>query len=167
MDKLWAPWRITYIQGTGAKKKAACIFCAAAKKASRDRVLFKTAHSLALLNIYPYNNGHAMVAPVRHIGDLRDLSPEEALDMFASVSRVIGNLDRVLRPDGYNVGINMGAAAGAGIPGHLHVHIVPRWNGDTNFMPVLNNTKVVSQSLAALHTLLTDAYTKAHPRPGR
>lgn len=151
MDKLWAPWRISYIQGTGGKKKAACIFCAAAKKASRDRVLFKGRHSLALLNIYPYNNGHAMVAPLRHTGDLRDLSPEEALDMFASVSRVMGNLDRVLRPDGYNVGINMGAAAGAGIPGHLHVHIVPRWNGDTNFMPVVNGTKIISQSLEELH----------------
>ena len=160
MDTLWAPWRAPYILGTRSKKKETCIFCAAAKHSGRDRVLFKSAESLAMLNIYPYNNGHTMVAPLRHTGDLKRLSPAEALDLFASVSRVMTVLDGLLRPDGYNIGINVGRAAGAGIPGHLHVHIVPRWNGDTNFMPSTNGTKVISQSLEELQRRFIAADTK-------
>jgi ATP adenylyltransferase len=150
MDKLWAPWRITYIRGARAKKgRQQCIFCAA-NRGRKDFVLFKTGLSVAMLNIYPYNNGHTMVAPIRHTGELRALSEKEALDLFSSAKRVMDVLDTILKPAGYNVGINIGAAAGAGIPGHLHVHIVPRWNGDTNFMPAVNATKVISQSLEEL-----------------
>lgn len=157
MDKLWAPWRIGYIQSAQKKpKKQQCIFCAAGK-GKKEHVLFTTAHSMALLNIYPYNNGHTMVAPLRHVGEWGALTPEEGADLFTSVSRVMRGLDAVLRPEGYNVGVNIGRVAGAGIPGHMHVHIVPRWNGDTNFMPVMNATKVISQSLDELHRLFADA----------
>jgi ATP adenylyltransferase len=124
MDRLWAPWRITYISGARSKRKKSCIFCDA-KAGRKDYVLFKTRLSAAMLNIYPYNNGHTMVAPLRHVGDLRELTPGEALELFSSCSRVMKVLDRVLRPQGYNIGVNVGLAAGAGIPGHLHVHIVP------------------------------------------
>jgi ATP adenylyltransferase len=153
MDRLWAPWRIAYVQGTGKKReKQRCIFCDAAKGGHKQHVLFTTGRSIAILNIFPYNNGHIMVAPLRHTGQLSSLSPEEALDLFDAVSRVMRVLDRIIKPAGYNVGANIGRAAGAGIPGHLHLHIVPRWNGDTNFMPVVNSTKVISQSLEELHT---------------
>jgi ATP adenylyltransferase len=152
MDKLWAPWRITYVQG---KKKSGCIFCQAKRQgAKKDFVLFKTKRSLALLNIFPYNNGHLMVAPLRHVRDISMLDNEEALDLFKSLSRAKALLEKVLSPDGYNIGINVSRTAGAGIPGHLHIHIVPRWNGDTNFMPVLNNTKIISQSLEELYKRL-------------
>lgn len=138
------------MQGTGGKKKQSCIFCAA-HAGKKDFVLFKTCRCAALLNIYPYNNGHTMVAPLRHARDWHALSAEEGTDMFNSVSRVIRVLDAILKPDGYNIGANLGRTAGAGIPGHLHIHIVPRWNGDTNFMPVVNGTKVISQSLDELY----------------
>ncbi|MGE5307611.1 MAG: HIT family protein [Deltaproteobacteria bacterium] len=150
MDRLWAPWRITYIRGTRKKGKERCIFCAARRDA-KDYVLFKTARSVAMLNIFPYNNGHTMVAPLRHTGALQKLSRVEMEDLFLSVQRVMRVLDKVLAPQAYNVGMNLGRTAGAGIPGHLHVHIVPRWNGDTNFMPVTGGTKVISQSLDELY----------------
>jgi len=107
-----------------------------------------------MLNIFPYNNGHLMVAPLRHVRDISLLDKEEILDLFASLNRAKALLEKVLSPDGYNIGINVSRTAGAGIPGHLHIHIVPRWNGDTNFMPVLNNTKIISQSLEELHKRL-------------
>lgn len=157
MDKLWAPWRINYVQ---AKKKPGCIFCALSR---RSHLVFATEHSLCLLNIFPYNNGHLMVAPRRHVADLADLKDNEALDLFNSLKTVEKLLKQLLRPQGFNIGINLGEAAGAGIPGHLHIHIVPRWKGDTNFMPVLNNTKVISQSLQELLKRLKDAYRKTVP----
>ncbi|HOW42720.1 MAG TPA: HIT domain-containing protein [Candidatus Omnitrophota bacterium] len=160
MDRLWAPWRVQYVQGKRAKK---CIFCAAAKaKQIRNQVLFKTDHSIALLNIYPYNNGHLMVAPKRHVRVFSRLSDVELLDLMRCVETVKSLLERVLRPDGFNIGINLSEVAGAGIPGHLHIHIVPRWNGDTNFMPVLNGTKIISQSLEELYKRLRHAYAKTN-----
>ncbi|MCK9594678.1 MAG: HIT domain-containing protein [Candidatus Omnitrophica bacterium] len=152
MDKLWAPWRINYVQG---KKKSGCVFCLAKRPGvKKDFVIFKTRKSIALLNIFPYNNGHLMVAPLRHVRDISLLDNAEVLDLFASLNRAKALLEKVLAPDGYNIGINVSRIAGAGIPGHLHIHIVPRWNGDTNFMPVLNNTKIISQSLEELHKRL-------------
>jgi ATP adenylyltransferase len=157
MDKLWAPWRINYVQ---AKKKPGCIFCAHARSA---HLVFATEHSLCLLNIFPYNNGHVMIAPRRHVADLAELKDNEVLDLFGAVKTVEKLLKQLLRPQGFNIGINLGEAGGAGIPGHLHIHIVPRWKGDTNFMPVLNNTKVISQSLQELLKRLKDAYRKTVP----
>jgi ATP adenylyltransferase len=159
MDRLWAPWRLEYVQG---KRKKGCIFCAAAKKPGlKDHLVFKSRHSLCLLNIFPYNNGHLMVAPLRHLRDIDKLSECEALDLFRALNTAKKILQQVLKPQGYNIGINLSAVAGAGIPGHMHIHIVPRWQGDTNFMPVLNGTKIISQSLAELKKRLVSAYAKA------
>ena len=145
MDRLWAPWRNKYIT---AKKQKSCIFCSANKKS--DYVFIKTQLSVAMLNAFPYNNGHILVAPLRHIKDLKNLKENELLDLFNTINRAIALLNKILRPKGYNVGINMGRVAGAGIPGHIHFHIVPRWNGDTNFMSTINSTRVISQSLDEL-----------------
>ena len=116
-----------------------------------------------MLNIYPYNNGHCMIAPLKHTKDLSQLSNDEIIDLIKTLNRMKRLLDKTLKPHGYNIGINLSKVAGAGIPGHLHIHIVPRWNGDTNFMPVLNNTKIISQSLIELFTLLKDADAQYYP----
>jgi ATP adenylyltransferase len=154
MEKLWAPWRINYVS---VKQAKGCIFCKAAKSLSADRVIFKAKYSLAMLNIYPYNNGHLLVAPLRHISDISQLSQKEAADIFESLKRAKSLLSKVLKPQGYNIGVNLTRVAGAGIAGHLHIHIVPRWLGDTNFMPVISDTKVISQSLDELSGLLQNA----------
>lgn len=157
MDKLWAPWRIKYIQSKSTSK---CFFCEAAKDKVNEHqkyVVFKTKFCIALLNIYPYNNGHLMIAPKRHVADITLLNQQEVLDLFEALKKVKQLLEKVLKPQGFNIGINVGDIAGAGIPGHVHVHIVPRWKGDTNFMPVLFGTKIISQSLKELHKRLKDA----------
>ncbi|MBI4708569.1 MAG: HIT domain-containing protein [Candidatus Omnitrophica bacterium] len=159
MDKLWAPWRIKYI--TSTKKQKSCIFCQAAKLKNKHYVVFKTKHSVVLLNIFPYNNGHLMVCPIRHIKDLTALKQEETLDLFDSLKTSQLLLQKTLRPEGFNIGINLSKSAGAGITGHMHIHIVPRWRGDTNFMPVIGETKIISQSLKELLKLLKDAYKKS------
>jgi ATP adenylyltransferase len=160
MQKLWAPWRINYVQG---KKAKGCIFCAAAKApGTGEHVVFKTAHAVCMLNIFPYNNGHLMIAPRRHVRDFSKLSDGELLDLMRSVESARMLLARTIKPGGFNIGINMSDVAGAGIPGHLHVHIVPRWKGDTNFMPVVGDTKIISQSLNQLHKILRHAYAKTN-----
>ena len=162
MDRLWAPWRITYV--SKANKDKQCIFCRAGKGTKADFVVFKTKYSLCMLNIFPYNNGHLMVTPLRHVKDLERLSQAEIIDLFQSLVRAQKGLSAVLRPEGFNIGINLARSAGAGVTGHMHVHIVPRWNGDTNFMPVLYGTKVMSQSLEQLHKRLIHADAKADKR---
>jgi ATP adenylyltransferase len=117
-----------------------------------------------MLNIYPYNNGHLMVAPLRHVKDFSRLSDGELLDLMRSVEKARSLLASAIKPEGYNIGVNMSAVAGAGIPGHLHVHIVPRWKGDTNFMPVIGQTKIISQSLEQLLKLLKNAHAGTHKR---
>lgn len=159
MDKLWAPWRIKYLRAT---KKSKCIFCEAVKSTNKDYVVFKTKLSICLLNIYPYNNGHVMVSPKKHTGNMEDLKKDEILDLFLALNTAKKLLKKTLDPEGYNIGINLSEVAGAGIPGHLHIHIVPRWIGDTNFMPVLYNTKIISQSLDELHKRLKHAYSKTN-----
>ncbi len=154
MDKLWAPWRINYINH---HRRAGCIFCRAKRNFKSDHLIFKTKRIICLLNIYPYNNGHLLISPLRHVAELEQLSEEEILDMFKSLKRAKALLKKVLKPQGYNLGINLGRQAGAGITGHLHLHIVPRWAGDTNFMPVTGRAKVISQSLAELSKLLKNA----------
>jgi len=158
MDKIWAPWRIKYVAG---KKKRGCVFCQATKRKKKREVIFKTRHSFVILNIFPYNNGHLMVAPLKHTSDICRLKEDEALDLFRSLKKAKSLLDKVLEPDGYNIGLNLGRPAGAGIAGHLHIHIVPRWKGDTNFMPVIFNTKIISQSLSDLAGELKYAYATA------
>lgn len=166
MDRLWAPWRAKYIVSPSIKYAAKikkCIFCQAAKSSnSKNYVLIKTQYSIAMLNIYPYNNGHIMVAPLKHIKELSKIKPAEIIDLFKTLDQVKILLDQILKPDGYNIGINISKSAGAGIPGHLHIHIVPRWRGDTNFMPTLYNTKIISQSLDQLYKQLKYAYSKTN-----
>ncbi|HOW36010.1 MAG TPA: HIT domain-containing protein [Candidatus Omnitrophota bacterium] len=151
MDKLWAPWRVKYITGLSKKQKG-CIFCKISrdKKDSQNYVISRSKHSFSVLNIYPYNNGHILVVPYRHVGDFVNLNKEEKEDLWGLLETTKKLLDKALKPCGYNVGMNIGKMAGAGFPNHIHIHIVPRWNGDVNFMPVTGNTKVISQSLQAL-----------------
>ena len=154
IDRLWAPWRAAFIRGPKPKH---CIFCAA-KRSRRDRktlVVARGKTAFALLNLYPYNNGHLLVAPFRHVATLEGLRPAEWTDMLRLLQRLTRTLSKHLHPHGFNLGMNLGRAAGAGIPGHLHLHVVPRWVGDVNFMPVMTNTKLISQSLDELYRLLT------------
>jgi ATP adenylyltransferase len=155
MNKLWAPWRIGYIKKIGKEK--GCLFCRARLKANdrKHYVFLRTRTSLAMLNIYPYNNGHIMVAPVRHAASLDRLSKEEVTDVMDCLKKAQALLRRVLKPEGFNIGINEGRVAGAGIEKHLHIHVVPRWKGDSNFMPLIAGTKVISQSLESLYKELT------------
>jgi ATP adenylyltransferase len=161
MDHLWAPWRLSYVSAPRAPLvEDPCFIChGQAADPSQDRanlLVLRTPASVVLLNRFPYNNGHLLVCPRRHEGRLQALSAEELLDLDHTLQRLITLLDELMRPDGYNIGLNLGAAAGAGLPGHLHWHLVPRWHGDTNFMPVLADTKVIVQSLDTLHGLLQE-----------
>jgi len=156
MDKLWAPWRISYVRSK-KKSKGGCIFCHAKTGKPGDYVIFKTQFSIALLNIYPYNNGHMLISPLRHIRDISQMQDREILDLFNCLNKAKSLLQKVLKPQGYNVGFNLTRVAGAGIVGHLHLHLVPRWVGDTNFMPVVFKTKIISQSLDQLAKRLKNA----------
>lgn len=159
---LWAPWRIQYIHGLNdkplaAEKKKSCFICHNLKHPQDDDenlVLWRTSKSIVVLNRYPYNNGHFLIAPIRHIPDLEDVSDEEMLEMIKLIRESQKALSLAIKPHGFNVGMNFGRCAGAGLPGHLHIHIVPRWDGDTNFMAVCSNTDVISQSLTELLVLL-------------
>jgi ATP adenylyltransferase len=152
MDKLWAPWRSKYIY---LRKSRRCIFCPGRGTDKKNHIIGRSKHCVVMLNIYPYNNGHVMVAPKRHVKTLELLSSAELLDMMNTVTTVKKALDRKLSPDGYNIGINIGRVGGAGFAGHVHVHVVPRWSGDSNFMPVVGSTKVISESLDAMAKLLS------------
>ena len=146
MKRLWAPWRIEYILG---EKESKCIFCEKPKqeKDEDNYILFRGRSCLVMLNAYPYNNGHLMIAPYRHIDSVEDLDHDEAREMMEILSRMITLLKKVLRPEGFNVGMNLGSVAGAGVADHLHLHVVPRWEGDTSFMPLISDTKIISESL--------------------
>jgi ATP adenylyltransferase len=157
MDTLWAPWRLGYIIEAGKQPDApACFLCAglAAEDDRANLIAHRTARSVVVLNRYPYNNGHLLIAPQAHKGRPDELDDEEILDTQKTLRRMIAVLDELMHPDGYNIGLNLGRVAGAGLPGHLHWHLVPRWNGDTNFMPVLADTKVIAQALEALYDRL-------------
>ncbi len=158
MEQLWAPWRLSYVKAAKAPKPEDICFICAGLAASDDRanlIALRTSRSVVVLNRFPYNNGHLLVAPLAHKGRLDELSGEEQLDMMEVLRRMVGVLDDLMTPDGYNIGLNLGQAAGAGLPGHLHWHVVPRWHGDTNFMPILTDVKVIVQSLDAFYELLT------------
>ena len=161
MDKLWAPWRAKYVTKI-IKKFKGCVFCNIYKerKDKKNYIFIRTKYCFAVLNIYPYNNGHVLVMPNRHVADISKMSKKEKDDLYQLMEITKSLLDKVLRPVGYNIGINLGRAAGAGFPDHVHIHIVPRWIGDSNFMPVTANTKIISQSLAVLYKGLKDAYEK-------
>jgi ATP adenylyltransferase len=157
MDQLWAPWRLAYIANPkppGAD--ADCFICRGlAQTNDRDNLIVRRgAQSAVILNRFPYNNGHLLVAPNAHKGQLQELDQSEIAEMQQMLANLVTELNAAMRPDGYNIGLNLGRVAGAGLPGHLHWHLVPRWNGDTNFMPVVTDVKVISQSLESLYDLL-------------
>jgi len=157
VDVLWAPWRMAYIGS--AREQSGCIFCAALAGEPRDRLLLGTTpHSLAMLNRFPYQNGHLMIAPRRHTADLAALAGTEHADLAETLRRAIASLGTVLHPEGFNVGMNLGACAGAGVVDHLHWHIVPRWGGDTNFMPVLADVRVIPQHVLETYDRLRAAF---------
>jgi ATP adenylyltransferase len=152
MEKLFAPWRMEYIRG-GGSDGCECIFCDKPPRLDRrsNLLLHVGARTLVMMNLYPYNNGHIMVAPRRHVDSLALLDAGELAALITVVSRSIEIMREAFKPHGFNVGLNLGRVAGAGIDQHLHVHIVPRWNGDTNFMPLLAETKVVSEHILATY----------------
>lgn len=165
MKQLWAPWRLEYIR---AEKSAGCIFCDAVARADAEDslVVARSPRAFVILNLFPYNSGHVMVVPARHVARLADLDDEELLDLTRLLDRTVRVLEQVLRPEGFNVGLNLGRAAGAGVDDHLHVHVVPRWVGDTNFMPVLGETKVLPEHLRTTRVRLTEGFAAltAHER---
>ncbi|MCK6552753.1 HIT domain-containing protein [Myxococcota bacterium] len=159
MKNLWAPWRMAYIEGDTPKPDPSvepCIFCRYPRETSdRDNlVLWRGEHAFVMMNRFPYSNGHLLVVPYAHASKLSMLDAPVRDALFATVSRMTEVLDAALHPEGMNVGMNLGQAAGAGIAAHLHVHVVPRWLGDTNFMPVLAEAKVISEHLFATYDKL-------------
>ncbi len=148
MRNLYAPWRMEYI---GGEPEPGCLFCRAREAPAaddrRNLVVHRAADALVMLNKFPYNNGHLMVAPRAHVGSLVDLDDEQTLGLMRLVRRSLTVLQGVMQPEGFNVGVNLGRVAGAGIPDHVHVHVVPRWGGDTNFLPVLGEVKVINEHL--------------------
>jgi len=149
MDYLWAPWRIEYIKKAGDKEKEGCILCSkpAEKNDTINLILYRGQYCFIIMNAYPYNSGHLMVAPYRHVANLEDMNDAERNEQFELVSRSVAILKQVFKTDGFNIGMNLGRIAGAGIDKHIHTHIVPRWAGDTNFMPVVGDIKVVNEAL--------------------
>lgn len=156
MDVRFAPWRMAYIKG---EKRTGCVFC---KDEARedDLLLWEGPSCLVMLNRYPYNNGHLMVMPSRHVANLEDLTGEERKELFDLLDRSVRILREALRPEGFNIGINLGRAAGAGVEGHLHVHVVPRWSGDTNSMTVIGEIRVIPDSLYGTRDELKPLFDK-------
>lgn len=156
MEKLWAPWRAVYI--TENKDEAECIFCAKLvdTRDAENHLLVRRELCFVLLNIYPYNNGHLLVAPNRHVADITELTQGESLALFELTQEMVDLIRRTMSPHGFNIGINLGRVAGAGFPGHFHIHIVPRWDGDTSFMPVIGDVKVISESLDRTYAKLKE-----------
>jgi ATP adenylyltransferase len=161
MKALWAPWRMGYILSND--KDNGCIFCPG-KSRDKDEerlILSVGTHTLVVMNRYPYNNGHLLVAPVKHVGGLEQLNDEEALDLLGMVRKTVGILREVMSPEGFNVGLNLGRVAGAGMEEHLHFHVVPRWKGDTNFMTVLGDVRVISEHIKETYKKLLPYYDKS------
>lgn len=173
MDRLWAPWRLAYVAAPKPPSSANdedCFICRALASSNRAEerahwLVHRSSHSVVILNRFPYNNGHLLICPQQHKGTLDLLSDVELLDLQHLLCRFSAILQKRMRPDGYNIGLNLGRAAGAGVPGHLHWHLVPRWHGDTNFMPILADTRVLVQSLEALYDLLVEELSSS-PAPG-
>jgi len=155
-ESLWAPWRMEYILDD---RKEGCLFCRKSEsdEDAKNFVLYRSDYSFALLNTFPYNSGHIMIAPYRHTAEMEGLSEDEIVDLTKVLQLCLRLLKRVMKPDGFNVGFNLGKSAGAGVVDHLHLHLVPRWEGDTNYMPVIGNTRVIPQSLKTVYDLLSVA----------
>jgi ATP adenylyltransferase len=154
---VWAPWREDYILGFNDSKSNGCLFCNAIKQNAdkRNLILHRGETTFIMMNKFPYTSGHLMVVPYRHVGVLERLSKATTCELMLETSRIAGILKKAFKPNGLNIGINIGRAAGAGVPGHLHVHIVPRWAGDNSFMPVVGKTRVISVSLETTYKILS------------
>ena len=158
-DLIWAPWRAAFILG---KKEKGCILCNRLhrKDSAKNLILYRGPRCAVIMNKYPYNTGHLMVIPIRHVSQIEKLSKTESADFFALIQQSVTIIKKTLVPQSLNVGMNLGRSAGAGIPGHLHMHIVPRWRGDTNFMPVIGKTHVVSIPLEPIYNKLKAEYDR-------
>lgn len=159
MNRLWAPWRLEYVT---KKKPSGCFLCESPSSGD-DRatyIVWRGAHAYVILNAFPYNNGHVMVAPYAHLAALEDMPPETAHEMMDLAQLTARVLRKMLRCEGMNVGFNIGAVGGAGLKDHLHLHLVPRWAGDTNFMPVIADTRVIPQALDRTWELLTEGFAE-------
>lgn len=157
--RLWTPHRLAYVSSGEGKDDRGCPFCRIPTLSDREGLVVARGHlNFVVLNLYPYNPGHLMVVPHRHVADYTDLTEEELLEFSALTRRALTVIRSVSNPHGFNLGINAGAAAGAGIAGHLHQHVVPRWSGDANFMPVVGHTKVLPELLPATRDALADAW---------
>lgn len=159
MKHLWAPWRIKYIEESYlAKKKSKsdrCFLCVQNTNSdAQDLILKRGRNGFVIMNHYPYNAGHLMIAPYRHVGDLEKIRPAEAAELFSLVQKSIVALKKAYHPDAFNIGMNLGIIAGAGVPRHLHIHLIPRWLGDTNFMPIVADTKVINEELRIMYQKL-------------
>jgi ATP adenylyltransferase len=169
MENLWAPWRAAYVLGQ-AEAAGGCIFCMKPARGPEhfadDLILHAAPDGVVMLNAFPYNSGHLMVAPRAHVARPNDLHPAAHDAFFRLVTAATAALERALSPDGVNVGANLGRAAGAGMADHLHVHLVPRWTGDTNFMPVIGETKLISQHLQASYAALAPHFSRLALEPG-
>jgi ATP adenylyltransferase len=164
---LWAPWRMAYIKN--ARRPARCIFCVKAgeRRDAANLLLHRGRHGLVMMNLFPYNSGHLLVAPYAHVKSLERLPDEAALDLLALTSLSLKVLRAEIRPEGFNIGVNLGRVAGAGIEGHVHLHIVPRWNGDTNFMPLFGETRVMPEHLRATYRKLLARFRALSGSAGR
>jgi ATP adenylyltransferase len=160
-DTLWAPWRMEFIQGLGGKSNG-CFLCAAAAGGDTraNLVVRRGRTALCLLNRYPYNNGHLLISPFRHEGKIESLTREELAEILSMTVEAKKLLDRLMSPNGYNIGVNLGRAAGAGLEEHFHLHVVPRWSGDTNFVTTVGSVKVIPQALEELWGMLHGEWGK-------
>ena len=167
MKSMWSPWRSAYIETFARpprrKKNRASLFTEALRARDDDRhfIVWRGTHCFVIMNLYPYNSGHLLIVPYRQLRRLQDLTPEENAEIMATAQRAVEALEKVMSPQGFNVGANIGRAAGAGVDNHLHFHVVPRWNGDTNFMPVCAGTKVISQDMKKSLSMLKRAFSSA------
>ncbi|HYR49558.1 MAG TPA: HIT domain-containing protein [Candidatus Eisenbacteria bacterium] len=161
MKRLWAPWRMEYIAG---EQKPGCLFCRVIEHPDdpdANLVVWRPQDALVMLNKFPYNPGHTIVAPHAHVPGLENLDDDQTTHLMRALRKTIDVLRSELHPEGFNIGANIGRAAGAGIPDHVHLHVVPRWNGDTNFMPVIDDVKVVNESLEKTAAKLREAFARS------
>lgn len=165
MKRLFSPWRMKYIQNAKEEYQAGCFFCSALNKSdsAENLVVARGKTAFALLNLYPYTSGHMMVAPFTHQAKLEEITPETRAEMMELVSQCIVTLKRVYQPQAFNVGANIGEAAGAGVPGHVHLHIVPRWIGDTNFMSAVSEVRVLPETIEETYRRVRKAWQETHP----
>ena len=159
-QRIWAPWRLAYVKGAAKDSDAGCIFCVkpVADDDEANLIVHRGERCFVILNLFPYTNGHLMIAPYEHLGSIADLEPDTVAEMMALTQRGIRALEEKYSPHGFNVGFNQGRVAGAGVEHHIHMHVVPRWGGDTSFMPVLGDTRVMPQSLEQSYEALKGSF---------